>query len=104
MALPQEPPLIKAGGGKGAVRTWPILISCCQFSIRLSHYSRSGAPFDWYLIEDLEEGLLGDYKVYIFLGVFYLSDSQRRAIEKLKADGRTLVWFYAAGFAGQEKL
>jgi hypothetical protein len=56
---------------------------------------RTGAPFDWYMIEDLEEGLIPPCKAYVFLDCFYLTPSQRKAIEKLKADHRTLIWFYA---------
>lgn len=65
---------------------------------------RTGAPFDWYLIEDLEAGLLPPYKAYVFLDCFHITPAQRQAIEKLKSDHRTLIWFYAPGYACSDKL
>jgi hypothetical protein len=65
---------------------------------------RTGAPFDWYMIEDLAEGLIRPYKVYVFLDCFYLTPAQRQAIEKLKAHNRTLIWFYAPGYVSDAKL
>lgn len=63
--------------------------------------SAAGAPFDRYLIEDLEEGRIPDrYKVYIFLDTFQLTDKQRAAINRLKEHNRTLVWNWAPGYAG----
>ena len=56
------------------------------------------------MIEDLEEDRLPEYKVYVFLVDFYLTDRQRTAIEKLKHKGRTLIWFWAPGFAGPNGL
>jgi hypothetical protein len=76
-----------------------------QFNVsQINQLCRSGSPFDRYLIEDLAEGLIPEYKVYIFLDCFYLTDDQLRAIEKLKAGNRTLMWFYAPGFVTSDKL
>ena len=76
-----------------------------QFTVsQLEQLCRSGAPFDRYFIEDLEDGLLPDYKVYLFLDNFYLTLGQREAINKLKSKDRTLIWFYAPGFVTQDKL
>ncbi len=65
---------------------------------------RTGVPFDWYLIDDLEAIRDKDYKVYIFLDCFYMTEQQRKAAEALRSDGRTLVWFYAPGYASQTDL
>lgn len=71
----------------------------------LGELSKAGAPFDRYLIEDLEQGLVPkDYKVYIFMDTFYLTSSQRAAIEALKGGGRTLVWTWAPGFVSDTGL
>ncbi|BBH25039.1 hypothetical protein Back11_63840 [Paenibacillus baekrokdamisoli] len=71
----------------------------------LGELSKAGAPFDRYLIEDLEQGLIPDhYKVYIFMDTFYLTDAQRAAIEKLKRGGRTLVWTWAPGYVSESGL
>ena len=76
-----------------------------QFNLsQIEQFCRSGAPFDRYLIEDLAEGLMPDYKVYVFLDCFYLTDKQLNAIEKLKSKGKTLVWFYAPGFVTEKGL
>lgn len=71
---------------------------------QVKELARSGAPFDRYLIEDLEEGLVPDYKIYIFLDCFYLTPGQRAAIDQLKSSNRTLIWFYAPGFTDGQTL
>lgn len=71
---------------------------------QINQLCKAGAPFDMYLIEDIEEGIVPNYKVYIFLDCFYVSDGQKAAIDKLKGDGKALVWFYAPGFASDEGL
>jgi hypothetical protein len=83
--------------GKNNV-TYPL------YSGQIGELCRSGAPFDWYMIEDLAEGLVPPHKVYIFLDCFYLTPHQRQAIEKLKTDARTLVWFYAPGYVASDAL
>jgi hypothetical protein len=60
---------------------------------------RLGAPFDCYLMSDLgHPDLRRDYKLYILLNPFCLTDEERRQVDKLKGDGSTLLWFYAPGY------
>ena len=66
--------------------------------------AKAGAPFSRYFVEDLEDGLVPECKVYIFLDCFYLNDKQRKAIEKLKRDNKTLIWLYAPGFIENNAL
>ena len=79
-------------------------VSAQFFVAQTEHLCRAGAPYDRFLIEDLEEDRLPDYKVYVFLVDFCLTDRQLAAIEKLKRQGRTLIWFWAPGFAGPSGL
>lgn len=65
---------------------------------------RSGAPFARYFIEDIAKGKVKPHKVYVFVDCFYLSQEQRLAIEQLKKDGNTLVWFYAPGFVTEDNI
>jgi hypothetical protein len=64
---------------------------------------RIGAPHDIYLLNDLVEGHMKDYKVYIFLNAFHL-DAKRRAMlaEELRRDGKVAVWIYAPGYLKDE--
>ncbi len=71
---------------------------------QIGELCRSGAPFDWFLIEDLVEGRIPPHRVYVFLDAFSLTSEQRSAIDKLKADKHTLVWFYAPGFVAPDGL
>ncbi|MBN2308364.1 MAG: hypothetical protein JXR94_05300, partial [Candidatus Hydrogenedentes bacterium] len=71
---------------------------------QIGELCRTGAPFDWFLIEDLAEGLVPPHKAYVFLDCFYLTPGQRAAIEALKTDGRALIWFYAPGYIGHDAL
>lgn len=71
---------------------------------QMGEFYRTGAPFDWYLIDDLAAINQRDYKVYVFLDCFYLTDAQRQTIKELQTNNRTLVWFYAPGYASQDDL
>lgn len=79
-------------------------ISYGLYHDQMGAFYRTGAPFDWYLIDDLEAIRDKGYKVYVFLDCFYLTEAQRRAVEALRSDKRTLIWFYAPGYASQENL
>lgn len=96
-ALESEFYLCGRDSGKNHV-TGPLYIT------QIGELCRSGAPFDWYLIEDLAEGLIPPHKVYVFLDCFYLDPAQRAAIEALKSSGNALVWFYAPGYVSHDAL
>ena len=58
-----------------------------------------GAPYDAYLLSDLANPKLPDYKLYIFLNAFRIEAETRAAIEaKVKVAGKTAVWVYAPGY------
>ena len=79
-------------------------ISDALYQLQMAELYRTGAPFDWYLIDDLDAIKDRDYKVYVFMDCFYLTEQQRKTIESLRADNRTLIWFYAPGYASPENL
>ncbi len=57
---------------------------------------RIGAPCAYHLLSDLSSA--PPYGLYLFLNAFDLTPAQRRTIEeRLKRDGRLLVFVYAAG-------
>ena len=59
---------------------------------------RIGAPCDHIFHDDFELENLPDYKMYIFINCFVLSDSERQMIDKtVKRAGKTAVWVYAPG-------
>jgi len=65
----------------------------------------SGVPYDVFLLDDLSRPELADYKVYVFLNCYRLRESQVRFIEeRLKRDGKTLVWMYAPGYVSDRGL
>ncbi len=55
----------------------------------------SGVPYRVYLQSDLPT--IPDHRVYIFANPYRISDEERAAIERLKSDGRTLVFMHAPG-------
>ena len=65
----------------------------------------SGVPFDIYQLDDLIRfPVLRDYKIYIFLNSFFISQNERDFINRnLKKDGKTLVWMYAPGYISDEE-
>ncbi|HEX2949508.1 MAG TPA: beta-galactosidase [Armatimonadota bacterium] len=65
---------------------------------------QTGAPFDWYVIEDISAERLQDYDAYVFLDCAYISDEQYACIERLKKQQKLLIWCYAAGFGNDTCL
>jgi hypothetical protein len=72
---------------------------------RVISLNRFGAPHDIYLLDDLLEGSLPPYKLYIFLNAFHLEDRRRKALKDiLRRDGRVALWLYAAGFLNKDSM
>jgi len=64
---------------------------------------KMGAPYDIYTLEDIShQAVRENYKLYIFLNTFYLTPFDRQAIEGLKRDGKTLLFFYAPGYVSRQ--
>lgn len=88
----------------GYRRTEANHVSELLYVQQMGAFYRAGAPFDWYLAEDLDAVVARNYKVVVFLDCQYLTEGQRLAIEKLKGDGRTLVFFHAPGYVSETGL
>ena len=71
---------------------------------QMGAFYRAGAPFDWYLVEDLDAVRARNYKVVVFLDCQYLTEKQRRAVDALKSQNRTLVFFHAPGYVSETGL
>lgn len=57
-----------------------------------------GAPSDRYFHNDLQNLNMPDYKLYVFVNAFYLTDAERSAIkEKLKKNHATALFMYGSG-------
>lgn len=71
-----------------------------QFEVKIP---RIGAPFDLLLVDDLPRA--GDYRLYIFLDAFYLSEADRQVIrDRVLGDGKMVLWMVAPGFITDEGL
>ncbi len=63
--------------------------------------ARMGAPYDWYTMGDLDHPDLphSQYKLYIFLDAFCLSESEKAAIERhVRQAGKAVLWAYAPDY------
>lgn len=65
---------------------------------------RAGAPFDWYVADDLDAVLERNYRVVAFLDCQYMTERQAAIVEKLKSAGRTLIFFHAPGYVSETGL
>ena len=73
------------------------------FQQRLWGLPKLGAPADYYLLDDLIEGRMPPYKLYIFLNAFRLDKTRRESLSReLRRDGRIAVWIYAPGYIEDE--
>ncbi len=60
---------------------------------------RAGAPFDLYVLSDLWEGDLRDYKLYVFLNAYALDrDARQEILKRTRKAGTAALWHWAAGY------
>ena len=60
---------------------------------------RVGAPFDFYMLSDISNAKLRNYKLYIFLNVWHVTPEMREAIHrKLAEKYSAAIWVYAPGY------
>ena len=72
------------------------------FQQRLWGLSKIGAPYDLYLLNDLLEGKVRPYQLYIFLNPFFLDDRRREALKSMiRSEHKTALWIYAPGYINQ---
>ena len=70
---------------------------------RTTDLSRIGAPVDYYFHNDMALDNMPDYKMYIMVNVYHLSDAERKVIDaKAAKNGATVVWLYAAGMVNPD--
>jgi hypothetical protein len=68
-------------------------------SVLYEQMAHIGAPYDVLQVNDLRfPKVRNQYKLFVFINAFYLSEPQRAWIEDLKRDDKTLAWFYAPGY------
>ncbi len=66
---------------------------------RTSDLGRIGAPVDYYFHDDLARPDMPDYRLYIMVNLYCLTDAERMAIhEKARRNGAVILWLYAPGF------
>jgi hypothetical protein len=71
---------------------------------RTSDLGRIGAPVDYYFHNDMARDNMPDYKLYLMLNAFALTDEERDAIHRKAArNGATVVWLYAPGFINPDR-
>ncbi len=70
-----------------------------------TEFFKLGAPFDVYVTSDLRNPKFPakQYKMIVMMNTFFLSDADRKAVDALKADQRTILWFYAPGYVDWNK-
>ena len=88
----------------GYRRTEANNVSYASYVDQMAAFYRAGAPFDWYVAEDLSAVVDRRYKVVVFLDCQYMTDEQTAHVERLKADGRTLVFMHATGYVSDAGL
>ncbi len=69
----------------------------------INEMGRLGATADMIMHDDLGHADLPDYKLYVFLNCFRLTTRERRAVEAIKKKGRTLLFFYGAGYINDSR-
>ena len=66
---------------------------------RVSELGRIGAPGDFYFHNDVSNPAMPDYKLYVMVNVYCLTESEREAIAaKARRNHACVLWLYAPGF------
>ncbi len=66
---------------------------------RTAELCRIGAPVDYYFLEDMARENMRDYKLYVMLNSYALTDSERELVTaKARKNHATVLWLYGAGF------
>ncbi|MFA6815402.1 MAG: hypothetical protein WCS73_03820 [Lentisphaeria bacterium] len=72
---------------------------------QMEELGKMGAPYDIYLLDDIPNVDLSQYRLMVFANAFVLSDYQRQNIEKYcQKDKRVLFWLYAPGIIKDNSL
>jgi hypothetical protein len=72
-------------------------------SIQQRAINRAGIKYDFYYLDDLIAEEMDEYKVYVFLNQYYVTDALREFIDtRLKKDNKVIVWQYAPGYVTPE--
>lgn len=80
------------------------LATVCLSDIRRT-LAECGAPYDVYSISDLSLEKINDYKLYIFVNQYDISEKTKALIEeKCKKSGKTVLWLYAPDYANSGNL
>jgi len=61
-------------------------------------YMRMGAPFDLYSEGDMDKIDYSQYKLIVFMNPFSLAPSHLPIIERMKREGKSILWIYAADY------
>ncbi len=78
-------------------------LNALMMTSQIEELTRTGTPFDLYLLSDLFHPKFPDYKVVLFLNTFYLSEAERRRVDaRVKRSGTTAVWLWGAGLVGED--
>ncbi len=70
---------------------------------RTSDIHRIGAPVDYYFHDDISNPNMPDYKLYIMLNCYCLTDKEREdIIAKARKNNATILWMYAPGYVNTD--
>lgn len=76
----------------------PTLFQMIELN-RCLEIPRTGIPADFYYHNDIARDDLPEYKLYVFVNCFSLTEKERRDIKaKVRRDGKTALFIYAQGF------
>ncbi|MBQ6925574.1 MAG: hypothetical protein IJQ73_13115 [Kiritimatiellae bacterium] len=70
---------------------------------RTSDLARIGAPVDYYFHDDLARPDMPDYRLYVMLNQYSLTDAEREAVyAKARRNGAVILWLYAPGLVNPD--
>ncbi len=70
-----------------------------------TEFFKLGAPFDVYMVDDLKNPKFPrkQYKLIVMMNTFHFSEEERKTVDALKRNERTILWFYAPNYVDWDK-
>lgn len=69
---------------------------------QIQELNLAGVPYRLYLLSDLGRVQLPEHRAYVFLNPYWLTDTHKRSIARLKRDGKLLAFVHAPGLVGSD--
>lgn len=74
------------------------------YATALAEWGKCGVPFDIYQISEMFDKGVPEYKAYVFLDTFFMSEAELKQVNALKARGKSMLYYYAPALMSETAI